>query len=38
MSMASGYPPDETKVWRYMSYARFVWLLQKKQLWLSRVD
>ena len=27
-----------TKVWRYMSYARFVWLLQKKQLWLSRAD
>ena len=29
--------PDE-KVWRYMSFARFVWLLQKKQLWLSRAD
>lgn len=27
-----------TKVWRYMSYSRFVWLLQKKQLWLSRAD
>jgi hypothetical protein len=26
------------KVWRYMSFARFVWLLQKKTLWLSRVD
>lgn len=27
-----------TKVWRYMSYARFVWLLQTKKLWLSRSD
>ncbi len=27
-----------TKVWRYMSYARFVWLLQTKKLWLSRAD
>ena len=27
-----------TKVWRYMSYSRFVWLLQKRQLWLSRAD
>jgi hypothetical protein len=26
------------KVWRYMSLARFVWLLQKRQLWLSRAD
>lgn len=26
------------KVWRYMSFARFVWLLQKKKLWLSRAD
>src|SRR5260370_36430316 len=30
---------DETqKVWRYMSFSRFVWLLQSKQLWLSRAD
>ncbi len=29
---------EKTKVWRYMSYARFVWLLQKKALWLSRSD
>ncbi|MEQ1775543.1 MAG: hypothetical protein ABL891_17340 [Burkholderiales bacterium] len=30
---------DKTmKVWRYMSYARFVWMLQAKQLWLSRAD
>jgi hypothetical protein len=26
------------KVWRYLSFARFVWLLQKRQLWLSRAD
>lgn len=25
-------------VWRYMGFARFVWLLQTKKLWLSRVD
>jgi hypothetical protein len=25
-------------VWRYISFARFVWFLQKKRLWLSRVD
>ena len=26
------------KVWRYMNFARFVWLLQHKQLWMSRID
>jgi hypothetical protein len=31
-------PDDATKVWRYMSFSRFVWLLQKKKLWLSRAD
>jgi hypothetical protein len=25
-------------VWRYLRFSRFVWLLQKKQLWLSRAD
>lgn len=32
--------PEEKaqKVWRYMSYTRFVWMLQKKALWLSRAD
>ncbi|MHB8089670.1 MAG: hypothetical protein ACYDH2_15620 [Anaerolineaceae bacterium] len=29
---------DQEKVWRYMSFSRFVWLLQKKKLWLSRAD
>lgn len=26
------------KVWRYLKFSRFVWLLQKRQLWLSRAD
>lgn len=26
--------PD-TRVWRYMSFAKFAWMLQKKQLWLA---
>ena len=26
------------KVWRYLSFSRFVWMLQKKQLWLARAD
>jgi hypothetical protein len=29
---------DAKKMWRYMSFSRFVWLLQKKKLWLSRAD
>ena len=29
---------DNNLVWRYMGFARFVWLLQKQKLWLSRVD
>jgi hypothetical protein len=31
-------PDCDEKVWRYMSFSRFVWLLQNKQLWLSRAD
>jgi hypothetical protein len=37
----SGTVPTDAvseRVWRYMSFARFVWLLQKRQLWLSRAD
>ena len=30
--------PEDAKVWRYMSFSRFMWVLQKKQLWLSRAD
>ena len=26
------------KIWRYMSFSRFVWLLQHKKLWLARAD
>lgn len=29
---------SHNKVWRYLSLSRFIWLLQRKQLWLSRVD
>lgn len=29
---------ESIKAWRYMKFSRFVWLLQKRQLWLSRVD
>ena len=29
-------PPN--KMWRYMTLSRFLWLLQRKQLWLSRAD
>ena len=36
--MTTAASVDAEKVWRYMSFARFVWLLQKKQLWLSRAD
>src|SRR6516165_10614342 len=34
----SAAPDNATNVWRYMSFSRFVWLLQKKKLWLSRAD
>jgi len=25
-------------LWRYMSFAKFLWLIQKKKLWLARAD
>jgi hypothetical protein len=28
----------DSKVWRYFSFPRFVWLLQQRKLWLARVD
>jgi hypothetical protein len=31
------YPPDQ-KLWRYMSFSRFMWLLQRKSLWIGRSD
>jgi hypothetical protein len=33
----SDYPPDQ-KLWRYMSFSRFMWLLQRKLLWIGRSD
>lgn len=29
---------ESEKVWRYLSFSRFTWLLQNKQFWLSRLD
>lgn len=26
------------KMWRYMKFSRFLWLLERKQLWLARAD
>jgi hypothetical protein len=31
------YPPDQ-KLWRYMSFSRFMWLLQRRSLWIGRSD
>ncbi|MBR1004254.1 MULTISPECIES: hypothetical protein [Bradyrhizobium] len=33
----SDYPPSQ-KLWRYMSFSRFMWLLQRKLLWIGRSD
>jgi hypothetical protein len=30
--------PPNTRVWRYMSFAKMVWILQNKQLWLSSAE
>jgi hypothetical protein len=29
---------ENQKIWRYMSFSRFLWMLQRKQLWLARAD
>jgi hypothetical protein len=29
---------SDQKVWRYMSFGRFVWMLKKKALWMGRAD
>jgi hypothetical protein len=29
---------DDDKVWRYLSFSRFLWMMQRRQLWLSRAD
>ena len=26
------------KLWRYMSFSRFVWMLSRKSLWMCRAD
>jgi hypothetical protein len=32
-------PPDiDVKIWRYMSLAKFLWMLQKNALYFSRSD
>ena len=31
------YPLDQ-KLWRYMSFSRFMWLLQRRSLWIGRSD
>jgi hypothetical protein len=29
---------EDQKIWRYVGFSRFMWMLQRKQLWLSRAD
>jgi hypothetical protein len=37
--MTTAQSSDETQpLWRYMSFGRFLWLIQNKRLWLSRAD
>jgi hypothetical protein len=31
-------PPDDTVLWRYMDFAKFVYLLEKQMLWFPRAD
>jgi hypothetical protein len=31
-------PPDETVIWRYMDFAKFVQLLEYRTLWFTRAD
>jgi hypothetical protein len=40
MGMTSTAPAvtSHSKLWRYFSFSRFTWLLQRKKLWLARVD
>lgn len=30
--------PQDRRLWRYMSFGRFIWLLAEKSLWLTRAD
>jgi hypothetical protein len=38
MPTESNSPAATMKMWRYMSMSRFLWVLQRKKLWLSRAD
>jgi hypothetical protein len=38
MPTESSSIPAERRLWRYMPFSRFLWLLQCKQLWLARAD
>ena len=29
---------DSVRIWRYLDLAKFIWLLEKQQLYLSRLD
>ena len=37
-SLGSAADEKDQKVWRYLTFSRFVWLLQRRQLWLARAD
>jgi hypothetical protein len=38
MSTAASLSEHLQSVWRYMSFGRFLWLIQNNRLWLSRAD
>ena len=38
MAFAADPKDETTRVWRYMSFSRFLWLLQNNKLWLARAD
>jgi hypothetical protein len=29
---------SDQKVWRYLGFSRFMWMLQRRQLWMARAD
>lgn len=31
-------PPDDTVLWRYMDFARFIQMIERQTLWFSRLD
>ena len=38
MTTAAQTSEQTQPMWRYMSFGRFLWLIQNKRLWLSRAD